>query len=484
MKAGLYIRVSTDEQAKHGFSIRAQKDKLTKFATSQDWDIEDYYIEEGVSAKDMLRPELSRMFEDIKTGKIDVVLVYKLDRITRSVRDLYNILDLLEQHNCKFKSATEVYDTTSAIGRMFITLVASFAQFERENLGERVRMGMERMMEEGKFTGGISPFGYHYNKEAKTLVIDDDEAQVLRLIFDSYMRGLGEERTAKKVNQMGHTTRNGTTWTGKTIRDILTNPVAAGHLRWGGEVYRNFVDPIISEDQFQQCLKLRESRREMSPRAAGPSHYPFSGILKCGRCGAALKGQYRVGRVKEDGSRSKFKHYVCTKARGGSCDFKQISDTVVNDVFLKRLNQDLKDYQTALDKEKDAQQEVSNIEKETRYLEAQINKIQSRKRKWQLAYADEAITLEELKERTAEDREAHEILTKQLDELKQEQPDADPVYMVDALTDFIENWHELDDQEKKITLQLFVERVVIDAEDRRGTKTQLRQAWITDIVYK
>ncbi|WP_429999877.1 recombinase family protein [Metabacillus fastidiosus] len=150
MRTALYIRVSTEEQAKEGYSIRAQTERLKAYCVSQEWEVVDFYIDDGISAKDMNRPNLKRMIKHIEQGLIDCVLVYKLDRLTRSILDLYKLLEIFDKHNCKFKSSTEVYDTTSAIGRMFITLVAALAQFERENLSERVRMGMEQKAREGK----------------------------------------------------------------------------------------------------------------------------------------------------------------------------------------------------------------------------------------------------------------------------------------------------------------------------------------------
>ena len=134
MRVALYIRVSTEDQAREGYSIQAQKNKLEAYCVSQGWDVVGFYIDDGYSAKDLDRPEMKRMLKHIEQGLIDCVLVYRLDRLTRSVLDLYKLLEIFEQHNCKFKSATEVYDTTTAMGRMFITIVAAMAQWERENL--------------------------------------------------------------------------------------------------------------------------------------------------------------------------------------------------------------------------------------------------------------------------------------------------------------------------------------------------------------
>ncbi|MDI3409732.1 recombinase family protein [Bacillus sonorensis] len=144
MRVALYIRVSTDEQAKHGYSIEAQKEKLEAFCLSQGWKIYETYIDDGYSAKDLNLPKFNLMRDAIEKGEIDILLVYRLDRLTRSVIDLYEILKMLDENGCKFKSATEIYDTTNAMGRLFITLIAAIAQWERENLAERVKMGIEK----------------------------------------------------------------------------------------------------------------------------------------------------------------------------------------------------------------------------------------------------------------------------------------------------------------------------------------------------
>ena len=159
MVVGIYIRVSTREQAEEGYSIGAQKDRLISYCHAQGWTDYRIYVDEGVSAKDMKRPQLIQLMDDIKAGKINLILVYRLDRFTRRVRDLHEMLEFLEKYQCKFRSATEMYDTTTAMGRMFIGLVALMAQWEVENMSERISFALEKKVTDGEHVGA-PPFGY------------------------------------------------------------------------------------------------------------------------------------------------------------------------------------------------------------------------------------------------------------------------------------------------------------------------------------
>lgn len=482
MRTAVYLRVSTEEQAKEGFSIRAQKERLSAFVESQDWQISDYYIEEGVSAKDMIRPELNRMLSDIKGGHIDVVLVYRLDRLTRSVRDLYNMLDLFEKHNCKFKSATEVYDTTTAMGRLFITLVAALAQWERENLGERVFLGMERMIEEGLWHGGVVPYGFEYIKEEKKLQINVEEAHAIKLFCFEYIKGMGFETVSKHFNDRGYTTRRGVRWTGKMIKDVITNPVICGHLRWNDELYRNFTDAIIEDEVLEQILTISESRRSFHPRLAGRSKYPFSGVLKCARCGKPLKGTVKNGRLRKDNTRAIFRGYVCTGKRSDNCTLKEINEVVVENTFLDKIKSEMNKY-IKLSEAQKKQKKDSETERRIGNLRSQLKKVSGRVKRWRLLYADKEITLNELKDYTEEDKLLEDELTTELDSLSQDEEE-DPIIAANKLNDFLANWNELGIEEKKTALMIFVDRIEIDAEERRGSKKEMRQAWITSLNFK
>ncbi|HYF76780.1 MAG TPA: recombinase family protein, partial [Symbiobacteriaceae bacterium] len=154
--ARAYIRVSTDEQAQAGFSLMAQRERLEQFASSQGWTLAQVYEDDGYSAKDTNRPALRRMLRDAQPG--DIILTYKLDRLTRSVMDLYELMKIFDQRGLKFKSATEEFNTTTSHGRLMITLVAVLAQWERETIAERVKMGRQKKAATGEWPGGPIPF--------------------------------------------------------------------------------------------------------------------------------------------------------------------------------------------------------------------------------------------------------------------------------------------------------------------------------------
>src|SRR5690606_28162321 len=212
LKVAVYIRVSTQMQVEEGYSLAAQKERLKAFAYSQGWEIVQYYVDEGVSAKDLNRPELQRMLKDMKAKLFDIVLVYKLDRLTRSVIDLDKLLTEFNKYDVKFKSSTEIYDTTTATGRLFIRLVASMAQWERENLSERVSFGMEQKAKEGKWVINVPPFGYDRTTEGYLEIIEH-EAVIVKRIYKMYLSGkYGIAKIAKFLNENNLLTKSGSYW--------------------------------------------------------------------------------------------------------------------------------------------------------------------------------------------------------------------------------------------------------------------------------
>lgn len=286
MNCVIYVRVSTDEQAKEGFSIAAQKERLKAFALSQGWTVKTEYIEEGWSAKNIDRPQLQQLLKDIKKEHIDIVLVYRLDRLTRSVLDLYQLLKTFDENNVAFRSATEVYDTSTAMGRLFITLVAALAQWERENLGERVRFGIDQMLDEGKRAGAGSNYGYKFDKDFNCEIVEH-EAEAIRYMFNWYLEGHGYTSIAEKLNEMGYKPRRSKKWNRATIKQYLVNPVYIGHYKWSDRYIENSHPPIVDELTFQKVQALRKKR---TPADMRHGTFVLTGLLLCGHCNRGMAG--------------------------------------------------------------------------------------------------------------------------------------------------------------------------------------------------
>jgi len=165
MKTAVYVRVSTDEQAKEGYSIRAQIDKLKNYVQIKDWDFYKVYADEGISGKNIQdRPAINELINDIKVGKVNNVVVYKIDRLTRSTKDLIELTEIFKEYNCSFNSLMESIDTLTASGRMFLKIIGIFAEFERENIIERITLACEKKVKEG-FTLANFTVSYGYERE-------------------------------------------------------------------------------------------------------------------------------------------------------------------------------------------------------------------------------------------------------------------------------------------------------------------------------
>ncbi|MEN3132961.1 recombinase family protein [Bacillus cereus] len=280
MKVAIYVRVSTQEQAREGFSIPAQLESLRAFCKSQHWKIVEEYKEEGKSAKSTDRPQIQKMLKDMRNKKFELVLVHKLDRFTRSVSDLYNLLEYMEKYEVNFRSATEVYDTTTAMGRLFITLVAALAQWERENLAERVKFGIEQMIDEGKRPGGHSPYGYKFDKFFNCTVIENEAKWVVK-VFNWYIQGLGYRKIAKRLNDHNVPPRIAKKWTTASIYKLLHNDIYIGVYKWGTKTIVDNHPAIIDRTIYLQVKKKMEQKQTDRSRHG---KFPFTGILTCGPC--------------------------------------------------------------------------------------------------------------------------------------------------------------------------------------------------------
>lgn len=458
MKTAIYIRVSTEEQVKEGYSISAQLQKLKAFCISQEWEVAGIYADEGISAKDMKRPELQRMLKDIKEEKVECVLVYRLDRLTRSVFDLYKLLEVFEGYDCKFKSATEVYDTTTAMGRMFITIVAALAQWERENMGERISFGFVEKARQGKYAHNFAPIGYDLNKEESKLYINEKESETVKKIYHLYQSGHGFGRVAKELNKRGIYTKEGNEWTDNTTMKIIRNPVYYGASRWLEIIVDNTHEAIIDKKEWLETQKIIEDRRSRAPRSIS-SNYIFSGKLKC-NCGGNMQGYYTTpSNVKK--SNIRYNQYRCRNKRNGRCaSSRSISESKLERAFIEYLENEsyvetFNEISAAIEIEEKAPEiDVNKLNKE-------LSKLEQRKKKWQYAWSEDVMDYEDFKKRMAETKKEEDEIKSVLGTIKEEIPEEriNKEEIISMLKDIRKNWIFLEKQEKKNLVHSIIEQV-------------------------
>lgn len=464
MKVAAYIRVSTHMQAEEGYSLQAQRERLKAYAFSQGWEIVQFYVDEGLSAKDMDRPELQRMLKGVREGIFDIVLVYKLDRLTRSVIDLDKLLNEFSKHDVMFKSATEVYDTTTASGRLFIRLVASMAQWERENLGERVRFGMEEKARTGKWTVSTPPFGYDSNDS--NLLINHSESAIVKEIYTLYISGMGMWKIAKNLNDRGLKTRRNKPWGQNSIHYILTNPIYKGTTRYNfrvnNEQYFEMDDvapSIITDDEFNLTNQMMERRKSVHPRQA-TSRFIFSKVLKCSRCGSTLIGKTSTSKR---GDKTYYSYsYECQNKKKGLCDLPNINENFFEQQFLNLMKTwDFKEYANELMNDEVAVS-VEDHESSIKQLQDELKNIESRRSKWQYAWVQEMISDIDFKKRMDEENEKEKMILKELNELTPKESSPADSSIIDLWTDLKLNWSYMDDQAKKQFILIAVDYMIVD----------------------
>lgn len=259
LRAALYARVSTDEQAQEGYSLDAQMDVLRTYCEIHDLDIAGEYIDDGYSGRNDSRPAYKRMFDESERSKWDVLVVMKMDRIHRNSRIFMNMMDDLMRHHQQFVSTYDKIDTSTAVGRFVMDMIQRIAQLESEQTGERTYMGMQQKAEEGDgILGFNAPFGYVFS-DGK-LVIDEGESPVVKDIFSMYLSGMTMDDIAFRLNRDGTLTRKGNPWNKFNLRTVLHNTVYAGYLHWEDILWKGDFEPIVEPENFDTVQQIMASK--------------------------------------------------------------------------------------------------------------------------------------------------------------------------------------------------------------------------------
>lgn len=337
----LYIRVSTEAQRDEGYSIEAQQEMLVGFCKSRR--IKDYeiYIDGGFSGSSIERPEIRRLIDDVKAGKISRVAVYKLDRLSRSQKDtLYLIEDVFNPNGVDFVSLNENMDTSTPIGRAMLGIMSAFAQLERETIRERTKMGMNERIKNGYWRGGGHvPFGYDYDS-ASGILVPNADAETVRRVFELYIGGSSTLRIARLLGLKYE----------RMASQILRRKTYAGYILYGGEEYKGRHEPIISLETYENAARVMRGR---AARSLAPARSLLAGLIVCGVCGSKMRYQkwgergYKIYCYSQDSAKTHL-------ARGGECEndkiwADEVETAVLSDFFrmaretVKRGNRGGKD---------------------------------------------------------------------------------------------------------------------------------------------
>jgi len=257
MRAALYARVSTEDQAKEGFSIPAQLKRLNAYCRARGWQAIKEYVDDGYSGRSVKRPAYEQMMQERDTW--DVLVVLKMDRIHRNSRNFAQMMDDLENWKKEFNSMQEAFDTTTAIGRFVMDTIQRIAQLESEQIGERVKMGMTQKAKKGTgYLGFGQPYGYSY--AGRKLAIVEPEAETVRFMFDLYAGGLSLKDVADRLNSNDVRPKRAARWSKSSVSSVLTNPLYAGFTSWDGILRPGSHQPIISVETFDIVQSMMVDR--------------------------------------------------------------------------------------------------------------------------------------------------------------------------------------------------------------------------------
>lgn len=278
--AAIYCRVSTEDQAREGYSLSEQLDKLKTLCKLRDYNVYDIYEDAGISAKDTNRPAFKRMLEDVKSHKENVIVAYKLDRLTKRVKDLENIVSELEKHGCVLECVMDDINTTSANGRFFVRMLTVLSQLEIERVSERTKFGLVGAIKDGHIP---VPKTLGFTRDNKRLVPNPIEVPIVERIFDLYLKGNSYQTIANIFNEENVLNKK---WYDTTILKILSNPLYKGDYISGARsgtpiLYENVVEPIISKKLWEDCQEQsRRNQRNYTRR----NDYIFFQKIECPSC--------------------------------------------------------------------------------------------------------------------------------------------------------------------------------------------------------
>ena len=443
LRAGLYERVSSDEQAKFGFSIKTQVDALNEHCEKNGIKVVDHYTDDGVSGGKAAfkRPEMSRLLEDVKDGKIDIILFTRLDRWFRNVPEYFKVQEILDRQGVQWKAIWEDYDTTTSNGRMAITIFLAIAQNEREKGSERVKVVFDNKIKnrEAIFNWKSMPFGYtkELDEEGVPRLVKDPKLEdAVTTFWEIAVKYENISKAGTHVNMVYGLHRDMKNWYDTAYNEIHTG------------VYRgveNYCEPYVSREDWERLQKRRFKK------AQGGKVYLFIGLISCPKCGRILTSNSTTNRL-ADGTMKEYRQYRCKRGETKLCDFRRnINEEKVEKWLLNNLEVLLKDEIARVDLERNKPKKKPKIN---------VSKLREQLRRLNVAYM--AGNMDD-GEYITQTKELNALIVKAEAEAATDPGEKDLTGLKATLeTDFKSIYQELDAEDKRRFWRSLIKQIHVD----------------------
>lgn len=478
----IYVRVSTEEQAEHGYSIEAQLELLRHYCQAHHKTIFREYVDGGVSGKSVDgRKALQSLLRDAKQHRFREVLIWKVNRMARNVVDLMEIVQTLHEHDCTLHSLSESFDSQTPIGKFILQMLGATAEFERNTIIENTRMGMQQRAKAGIYCN-TPILGYELvsdNTGETRFSVHEEEANVIRHIFQLYAHGNGLKAIVNQLNREGFTTKKGKHFSIGIVRDILLNPVYIGKVRYtslDGEsvVVDGQHEAIISTELWEQVQRQYASAPRSVKKVVKRS-YPLTGILKCPSCGSGMIAHHIRKRNKNGNSRL-YHYYVCslytnkgrTVCKPNSIPAEKVEEVVWRQVghFLSNpvLVQDIVEHANSKQRER-----IIPLQLELERMEKDLEQLQQRRQKYLVLFEQDGMEQRDLVERLRELKDQIQALMQKkqgiIEEIETQERELVPLPTIMAA---LNQWKKVlrvaSPEQKNSLLRVLVDQITINAQ--------------------
>nr|BAN28940.1 cassette chromosome recombinase B1 [Staphylococcus aureus] len=497
-RIGGYIRVSTEKQVM-GYSIEGQITQIEQYCQFNGYELVDIYADRGISGKSMNRPELQRMLNDAKNGKLDCVMVYKTNRLARNTSDLLTIVEELHRQNVEFFSLSERMEVKNSTGKLMLQILASFSEFERNTILENIYNGQHQRALEGYYQGNL-PLGYNNIPDnKKELMINQHEANIVKYIFESYAKGHGYRKIANALNHKGYVTKKGNPFSISAVTYILSNPFYIGKIQfakykdWNDKRRKGLNDkpviaegkhtPIISQDLWNK-VQARKKQVSKKPQVHGKGTNLLTGIIFCEKCGAAYAASNTTNTLK-DGTKKRIRYYSCSNFRNkGSkvCSANSVRADVIEKYVMDQILEVVKSDKVLKQVIERVNQEnhvdVAALNHDIAYKQQQFDEINTKLKNLVQTIEDNPDLTSALKPTIHQYETQLNDITNQMNQLKQQQNQEKPSYDTKQIALLLQRiFQNIESMDKSQLKALYL--TVIDRIDIRKDGNHKKQFYVT-----